>query len=204
VQAPAAAVNRLEHQVMKESHMLELGTVAPDFSLTDTSGKRYSLQDFAGAQGLLVAFICNHCPFVKHILDGFVTFAQDYVPKGLAIVAVSSNDVQAYPEDGPANMAKLAAAKQFNFPYLFDQSQSVAKAYQALCTPDFFLFDAQRKLIYRGQFDASRPGNAVAVTGSDMRAAVAAMFAGRRIEKQIPSVGCGIKWRRGQTPDWAA
>jgi peroxiredoxin len=186
-----------------ESRMLALGTPAPDFSLHDTTGRLYSLKDVADAKGLLVAFICNHCPFVLHILDGFVRFAHDYVPRGLAIVAINANDADSYPDDSPANMMKLAAARNFNFPYLFDSSQSVARAYQAMCTPDFFLFGAG-KLVYRGQFDASRRNNQVAVTGSDMRAAADALFAGRTLERQVPSIGCSIKWRPGKAPDWAA
>jgi peroxiredoxin len=190
--------------VMKQSRMLPLGTPAPDFSLPDPAGKLHSLGDFADSKGLLVAFICNHCPFVKHILDGFVQFARDYAPKGLAVVAINSNDVHSFPDDSPANMARLAADRRFSFPYVIDESQAVAKAYQAMCTPDFFLFDAQRKLVYRGQFDGSRPGNHVPVTGVDLRAAADAIFAGRAIENQTPSVGCNIKWKQGQAPDWAA
>jgi peroxiredoxin len=183
--------------------MQALGTPAPDFSLPDTTGRRCSLQDFADAKGLLVVFICNHCPFVLHILDGFVRFARDFVPRGLAVVAINANDADSYPDDSPANMAKLAAARHFNFPYLFDSSQSVAKAYQAACTPDFFLFGGG-KLVYRGQFDGSRPRNSTPVTGFDLRAAVDALFAGRTLENQVPSIGCGIKWRPGQAPEWAA
>lgn len=182
--------------------MLALGTPAPAFSLTDGSGKRFALRDFAGSKGLLVAFICNHCPYVKHILDGFVEFAREYGPKGLAIVAINPNDADARPEDSPQNMVRIAAQKGFNFPYLLDETQAVAKAYQAICTPDFFLFDSARKLAYRGQFDASRPGNGSPVTGSDLRAAVDGLFAGRLIGKQIPSVGCGIKWKPGEAPQW--
>ena len=182
---------------MMESRMLPLGSAAPAFALADPAGKRYSLTDFAGSKALLVVFICNHCPFVKHMIDGLVKFAHDYQPKGIAVVAISSNDVGSYPEDSPVNMAKFAAQRGFTFPYLYDESQSVAKAYEAVCTPDPFLFDQQRKLVYRGQFDASRPSNRVPVTGADLRAAVDALLAGQPIGKQIPSVGCSMKWKAG-------
>lgn len=187
----------------RESRMLALGTPAPDFALDDPTGKRFALRDFAGSKGLLVAFICNHCPYVKHLLDGFVEFAREYGPKGIAIVAINPNDAVAYPEDSAQNMARVAAQKGFTFPYLIDESQTVAQAYQAICTPDFFLFDANRKLVYRGQFDASRPGNASPVTGSDLRAAADALLAGKLLGKQIPSMGCSIKWKSGQAPAWA-
>jgi peroxiredoxin len=187
----------------RESRMLALGTPAPDFNLTDPSGRRFGLRDFAGSKGLLAAFICNHCPFVKHLLDGFVEFAREYGPKGIAIVAINPNDAQTYPEDSPENMKRIAAQKGFTFPYLVDDSQAVAKAYQAICTPDFFLFDAARKLAYRGQFDGSRPSNALPVTGSDLRAAADALLAGTPIGNQIPSIGCSIKWKSGQAPQWA-
>ena len=180
--------------------MLPLGSAAPAFALADPSGKRYSLTDFAGSKALLVAFICNHCPYVKHMIDGLVKFAHDYQAKGIAVVAISSNDVGSYPEDSPANMAKFAAQRGFTFPYLYDESQSVAKAYEAACTPDLYLFDQQRKLIYRGQFDGSRPGNQVPVNGADLRAAVDAILSGQPIGQQIPSVGCGIKWKPGSQP----
>ena len=161
----------------RESRMPALGTPAPDFSLADPAGQRFALRDFAGSQGLLVAFICNHCPFVRHLLDGFVEFAREYCPKGIAIVAINPNDAEAYPEDNAQNMRLIAAQKGFTFPYLIDDTQAVAKAYQAICTPDFFLFDRARKLAYRGQFDASRPGNGLPVTGSDLRAAADALLA---------------------------
>ncbi|HTX04635.1 MAG TPA: thioredoxin family protein [Steroidobacteraceae bacterium] len=187
----------------RESRMLALGTSAPPFNLADGKGKRFALKDFAGSKGLLVAFICNHCPYVKHILEGFVEFAREYGPKGLAIVAINPNDADARPEDSPQNMIRIAAQKGFTFPYLVDETQAVAKAYQAACTPDFFLFDSARKLAYRGQFDASRPGNGSPVTGSDLRAAVDSLLAGRPIARQIPSIGCSIKWKPGQAPTWA-
>ncbi|HEY7887097.1 MAG TPA: thioredoxin family protein [Steroidobacteraceae bacterium] len=187
----------------RESRMLALGTQAPDFNLADATGKRFGLRDFAGSKGLLAAFICNHCPFVKHLLEGFVEFAREYGPKGIAIVAINPNDAAAYPEDSAQNMVRIAAQKGFTFPYLIDDTQAVAKAYQAICTPDFFLFDSARKLAYRGQFDASRPGNGQPVTGSDLRAAADALLAGKALGKQIPSIGCSIKWRSGQAPEWA-
>jgi peroxiredoxin len=180
-----------------QSTMLALGTVAPSFRLPDTaSGKTVTLADFTANRALLVAFICNHCPYVKHILDGFVAFAREYGPRGLAVAAISSNDVSTYPADSPSEMTKLARAKDFTFPYLYDESQAVARAYDAACTPDFFLFDADRRLVYRGQFDGGRPGSSQPVTGADLRAAADAVLAGRPApEKQVPSVGCGIKWK---------
>jgi peroxiredoxin len=189
----------------RTSRMLALGTSAQQFALPDTvSGKTVALADFSSSPALLVTFICNHCPFVKHILDGLVAFARDLGPQGVAIVAISANDPAAYPADAPSEMARLAHAKGFPFPYLYDESQQVAKAYQAICTPDFFLFDRDRRLVYRGQFDGSRPGSAVPVTGSDLRAACAALLRGGPVPaEQRPSVGCSIKWRTGEAPDWA-
>ena len=163
----------------RQSRMLPLGNSAPDFALRDTvSGTTVSLANFAGSPALLVAFICNHCPYVKHVIGGLVTFARDYAPRGLAVVAISSNDAASYPDDAPEELARMARAKGFTFPYLYDDSQEVAKVYQAICTPDFFLFDPQRKLRYRGQFDGSRPGNGVPVTGSDLRRATEALLHG--------------------------
>jgi peroxiredoxin len=188
----------------KTSRMVELGTAMPEFALRDAvSGKTVASRDFGGYP-VLVAFLCNHCPYVRHILEGFVAFAREYAPKNLAIVAISSNDPKDYPEDAPERMAQLARQRDFTFPYLFDESQSVAKAFQAVCTPDLFLFDRDRKLVYRGQFDSSRPNNTMAVTGSDLRAAADAVLLGREIGgKQTPSVGCSIKWRAGNEPGWA-
>ena len=186
-----------------QSRMLALGTAAPDFSLPDPAGKLHGLDEFAGARALVVAFICNHCPYVKHMIDGLVQFARDYSAQGLAVVAISSNDASRYPDDSPENMAQLAAQKGFGFPYLYDASQAVAKAYEAVCTPDLYLFDQSRRLAYRGQFDGSRPGSKQPVTGADLRAAVDAVLAGREIKQQIPSVGCSIKWKAGQEPAWA-
>jgi len=182
--------------------MLALGTCAPKFALPDTDARTRTLEEFAAAPALLVAFICNHCPYVKHILDGFVQFAHEYVPKGIAIVAISSNAVESHPQDAPAAMARLAEDRGFNFPYLFDETQAVAKAYQAVCTPDFFLFDPQRRLFYRGQFDSSRPKSNAPVTGADLRAAAEALLTGKAVpELQLASMGCGIKWKRGNAPD---
>ena len=180
-----------------QSRMLALGTAAPPFRLMDTaSGKTVAATDFTTSPALLVAFVCNHCPYVKHLLDGFVAFAREYSERGLAVVAISSNDVSSHPADSPDEMGKLARARNFAFPYLYDESQAVARAYDAACTPDFFLFDAGRRLVYRGQFDGSRAGGAQPVTGADLRAAADAVLAGRPIpEKQIPSVGCSIKWK---------
>jgi peroxiredoxin len=178
------------------SAMIPLGTPAPAFALTDAaSSKTVKLEDFAG-RPLVVAFLCNHCPYVKHMLDGFVAFARDYGEKGLGIVAICSNDARSYPADAPAEMAKLARAKGFPFPYLADESQAVARAYAAACTPDLYLFDRAGKLAYRGQFDDSRPGSQAPVTGADLRAAADALLAGKPVPaRQVPSIGCSIKWK---------
>lgn len=177
------------------STMLPLGTACPEFSLSDvTSGQTVSRDDFAG-KPLLVMFICNHCPFVKHVREGLALFGKDYAPKGLAIVAVSSNDATAYPADSPEKMAEEAQIAGYSFPYLYDQTQGVAKAFHAACTPDFFLFDRDGELAYRGQFDESRPTTGSPVTGKDLRAAADAVLAGNApAEAQIPSIGCNIKW----------
>jgi peroxiredoxin len=184
--------------------MLPLGTPASRFALRDTvTGRTVALEDFASSPTLLIAFICNHCPFVKHILDEFVAFARDFGPRGLAVVAISSNDAAGYPDDAPAEMTRIATLKGFTFPFLYDESQELAKAYQAICTPDLFLFDRDRRLAYRGQFDGSRPGNNIPVTGSDLRAAAEALLRGEPVSpEQTPSVGCSIKWKPGQEPDW--
>ena len=186
------------------SRMLPLGTPAPAFALPDTvTGRTVASGDFASAPLLLVVFLSNHCPFVKHMLDGFVAFAREFGARGLAVVAISSNDITSHPDDAPAEMARIARLKGFTFPYLYDESQEVARAYQAVCTPDFFLFDRDGRLAYRGQFDASRPGNGVPVTGADLRAACDALLAGKALTgEQKPSVGCSIKWKAGQEPDW--
>jgi len=186
------------------STMLPLGTLAPDFRLPDFDGHIHARDDFGGAAALLVAFVCNHCPFVRHIRDAFAAFALEYEPRGLAIVAINSNDLETYPQDGPDVMRQEAAEFGYRFPYLLDESQATARAYRAACTPDFFLFDAARRLVYRGQFDDSRPGNGRPVTGADLRAAVEATLAGRKPDaEQFPSIGCNIKWRKGNEPEYA-
>ena len=186
------------------STMLPLGTSAPDFSLPEpATGHPVTLADFRDSPALLVMFICNHCPFVKHIRDGLAQFALEYRTRGLATVAIGANDAVNYPDDGPARIAEDARAFGYSFPYLYDESQAIAKAYRAACTPDFFLFDAERELVYRGQFDGSRPGNAVPVTGADLRAAADAVLAGRPTPSdQKPSIGCNIKWKPGNEPDY--
>lgn len=188
----------------RHSRMLELGTPAPPFALADPAGRSHALEDHREAPALLVAFICNHCPYVRHILDGFVDFAREYGSRGLAVVAINPNDATAYPDDAPAAMAEAAARHGFTFPYLHDESQAVALAYQAVCTPDFFLFDGNRRLVYRGQFDDSRPNSGIPVTGASLRAAADEVLAGRPVAgEQFPSVGCSIKWKAGNAPDWA-
>ena len=188
------------------STMLGLGTEAPDFRLPDTTagGKEVALDDFAAAPALLVVFICNHCPFVQHVAGELAALSRDLPAQGVPMVAISSNDVAAYPADSPEAMAAEAARQGWAFPYLYDESQAAAKAYRAACTPDFFLFDGDRRLVYRGQLDASRPGNGLPVTGGDLRAAVDAVLAGRPIpEDQRPSLGCNIKWKPNMAPDYA-
>lgn len=190
------------------STMLELGTPAPDFRLHNTNpsygGETVSLSDFSDAKALLVAFVCNHCPYVIHIRDEFVRFVKEYQAKGLAVVAISANDITTHPADGPDKMTDTAAQYGFTFPYLYDETQRVAQAYQAACTPDFFLFDAERKLFYRGQFDKSRPGNSEPINGEDLRNAVTAALAGEAAPlEQIPSMGCNIKWKTGNEPMYA-
>ena len=183
------------------STMLELGTAAPPFSLPDTQGRTISLEDFKDAQALLVVFMCNHCPYVIHIRDALAALAREYQPRGLAMVGISANDVEKYPDDSPQKMAEEVVTAGYTFPYLYDQDQRVAQAYRAACTPDFFLFDAQRRLVYRGQFDDSRPGNNVPVTGRDLRAAIDAVLARRQVNPdQKPSLGCNIKWKPGNEP----
>ncbi|MBI1345485.1 redoxin domain-containing protein [bacterium] len=188
--------------VKTASTMLPLGTKAPEFSLTDTvTGKPVSLADVSGGKGLLVMFICNHCPFVKHLRSALATFGKDYQAKGLKIVAISSNDATAYPDDGPEKMQAEAASAGYTFPYLFDGTQEVAMAYKAACTPDFFLFDANLALVYRGQFDSSRPGNGQPVTGADLRSAADRVLACEPpLIEQRASIGCNIKWKAGQEP----
>jgi peroxiredoxin len=183
--------------------MLPLGTKAPDFSLPNVDGKAVSLADMAGAPALLVMFICNHCPFVKHVAGGLAQLAKDYQPKGVKFVAINSNDVDTYPDDSPEKMAVEAKQRGYTFPYLYDATQAVGKAYRAACTPDFFLFDKNQSLVYRGQLDASRPDNGIPVTGNDMRAALDALLAGKNVSSdQKPSIGCNIKWKAGNEPDY--
>lgn len=186
------------------STMLELGTPAPEFSLPDPlTGRTVTLAQLAGAPALLVVFMCNHCPFVKHIQRELAALIAEYQSRGLVAVGISSNDAASHPDDGPEQMAAEARRLGYTFPYLYDETQAVAKAYRAACTPDFYLFDRDRRLVYRGQFDASRPGNEVPVTGEDLRAAVVALLAGEALpEQQLPSLGCNIKWRTGNEPDY--
>jgi peroxiredoxin len=185
------------------STMLPLGTAAPDFQLPDTNGKTISLADFKGAQALLVVFMCNHCPYVIHIRAGLAQLANDYSPRGVGIAGINSNDAKNYPDDSPAKMKAEVKNAGYIFPYLYDETQAVAKSYRAACTPDFFLFDRGRRLVYRGQFDASRPGNGIPVTGKDLRAALDAVLAGKPTsEFQTPSIGCNIKWKAENEPDY--
>ncbi len=189
--------------VRTASTMLPLGSQAPDFSLPNVDGKTVSLADFQGKAGLLVIFLCNHCPFVIHIRSQLAQFAKEYSAKGLGIVGISSNDVAEYPQDGPEAMQKEHATAGYVFSYLYDATQSVAKAYHAACTPDFFLFDRDHRLVYRGQFDDSRPKTQIPVTGSDLRAAADALLAGMPIvADQKPSIGCNIKWKAGSEPEY--
>jgi peroxiredoxin len=186
------------------STMLPLGTRAPRFSLADTEGRTVSIDDFASAPALVVMFICNHCPYVKHVRDGLAKFGHDMKALGVAVVAISSNDVTTHPADAPERMAEEKKAAGYDFPYLYDADQSVAAAYKAACTPDFYLFDKNRELTYRGQFDDSRPGNGVPVSGSDLRHAVDSLLAGKPAHSpQKPSIGCNIKWKAGKEPEYA-
>lgn len=199
--------------MLEASPLDTLGREAPDFSLPDPDGRVYSLADFSGGDALLVMFICNHCPFVLHVIDGVVQFVNDYSPKGLKAVAISANDIVSHPDDSPEKMAELSKKHGFAFPYLYDESQEVAKAYDAVCTPEFLLFDKDLKLYYRGQFDGSRPytewdekfgheRNTVPVTGADLRRAADALLAGESAPMpQIQSVGCNIKWKEGNEPE---
>jgi len=184
--------------------MLPLGTSAPDFNLPDpSSGKSVSLADFKDAPALVVAFLCNHCPYVKHIQKQFAALAKEYQARGVAVVGISSNDVENYPDDSPAKMAAESKQAGYTFPYLYDETQQVAKAYRAACTPDLYLFDRGRRLVYRGQFDDSRPGNGRPVTGADLRAALEAVLGGGAVSaNQKPSMGCNIKWKRQNAPEY--
>ena len=183
------------------STMSPLGSSAPDFSLLNVDGRMVSLGDFADAPALLVMFICNHCPYVKHVAPVLARVCREYQTQGVAVVAISSNDAVGYPEDSPEQMVQEAQDRGYTFPYLFDETQEVAKTYKAACTPDFFLFDAEGKLVYRGQLDDSRPSNKIPVTGRDLRAALQAVLAGKPpIAEQKPSIGCNIKWKPGNEP----
>jgi peroxiredoxin len=186
------------------SMMLALGTPAPNFSLPDVvSGKMVSLADFNKSPALLVMFICNHCPYVKHVQAGMTQMAKDFQARGVGVAAISSNDVQNYPDDGPDKMKQEAQRAGYTFPYLYDESQDVARAYRAACTPDFFLFDGNHRLVYRGQMDDARRGNDLPVTGRSLRDAVDAILAGGAISPaQVPSIGCNIKWKPGRGPDY--
>jgi len=185
------------------STMMPLGTEAPDFRLPDFDGRQVARDDFADAQALLVMFICNHCPFVQHVREELARFGREYLEKGLAIVAISSNDIGSHPQDGPEGMKQEAEAAGYTFPYLYDEDQEVAKAYQAACTPDFFLFDGDRRLVYRGQLDDSRPGNDMPVSGQDLRTSTEMVLAGLTVRSdQKPSIGCNIKWKPGNEPDY--
>ena len=182
---------------------LQIGQKAPDFDLPATDGKRYSLASFRDSATLVIFFTCNHCPYVKHLRAALAEFGKECATKNVAVVAISSNDAANYPDDGPAKMAAEAKAAGYPFPYLYDETQKVAKAYRAACTPDFFLFDRGRRLVYRGQFDASRPGNGIPITGKDLRAAVDAVLKGTPPSlNQVPSMGCNIKWKRGNEPEY--
>jgi peroxiredoxin len=185
------------------STMLPLGTAAPDFSLPDTNGEITSLADFKSASALVVIFMCNHCPYVVHIRAGLAQLARDYAPKNVAIVGINSNDVESYPDDSPVKMKDEVKHAGYIFPYLYDETQAVAKNYHAACTPDIFLFDKNQKLVYRGQFDSSRPGNGIPVTGKDLRDAIDAVLASKPISpNQKASIGCNIKWKAGNEPDY--
>lgn len=187
------------------SVMLPLGTEAPPFELPDVvTGRLHSLDSVSGAGGLLVMFLCRHCPYVKHVEREVATLGQDYKDSGLGIIAISSNDPVSHPDDAPERLKDMAQSLGLTFPLCFDETQAVAKAYKAACTPDFYLFDARRRLVYRGQLDDSRPGNNKPVTGRDLRAAIDALLSGRPLDKdQKPSIGCSIKWKKGQAPSYA-
>jgi len=189
--------------VRTHSTMMSLGSTAPAFALPDTDGRTVSLEDRADAAGYLVMFICNHCPYVKHVADELARLGREYEEKGIAIFAISSNDVANYPDDSPEKMKEEKAQRGYTFPYLYDATQQVAKAYRAACTPDFFLFDAARRLVYRGQLDDSRPKTDMPVTGRDLRAAMDALLLRQPVPaEQRPSLGCNIKWKPGQEPDY--
>ncbi len=185
------------------STMLPLGTSAPDFSLVNVDGQTVSLSDFDNAPALLVIFMCNHCPYVIHVADHLAQLGQEYMARGLAVVGINSNDVASYPADSPEQMVAEAEERGYVFPYLYDETQEVAQAYQAACTPDFFLFDKNKKLVYRGQLDSSRPDSGIPVTGEDLRLAIDTVLSGQTpSEDQTPSLGCNIKWKAGNEPGY--
>jgi peroxiredoxin len=185
------------------STMLPLRTKAPDFTLPDAEGKRVSLHDFDDKKALLVVFMCNHCPYVKHVQYHFAELAEEYQRRGVGVVGINANDAELFPEDRPENMLRVSKEIGYTFDYLIDEDQKVAKAYHAACTPDFFLFDGERKLFYRGQMDSSRPGNDMPLTGKDLRNALEALLDGKKpSEEQRPSMGCNIKWKPGNEPDY--
>jgi len=189
--------------VRTASTMLPLGTRAPDFSLVNVDSKTVALADFADAPALLVIFMCNHCPYVIHVADYLAVLANEYMARGVAVVGISSNDVSSYPADSPEQMVAEAEQRGYGFAYLYDDTQEIAHAYRAACTPDFFLFDADQKLVYRGQLDSSRPDSGIPLTGEDLRAALDAVLAGNSpAEDQTPSLGCNIKWKEGNEPDY--
>jgi len=191
--------------VLTPSTMLPLGTPAPDFSLANVDGRTVSLSDFAGAPALLVIFMCNHCPYVKHVADHLAGLAREYQQRGVAVVGINSNDTTSHPADSPEQMIHEVEGRGYTFPYLYDEDQAGAKAYQAACTPDFYVFDKDQKLVYRGQMDASRPGSGKPVSGHDLRAALTAVLAGRSpLAEQTPSIGCNIKWKPGNEPAYFA
>ena len=189
---------------MTASTMLELGTLAPDFQLPDVvSGQTISLQTFTDKKALLVMFICQHCPFVKHVKQELAQLGQDYVPQDVGIVAISANSIETHPMDSPVHLKAMAEESGFNFPFCYDESQETAKRYTAACTPDFFLFDQTKRLVYRGQLDKSRPGNGIPVTGKDLRSALDALLANQSVDPdQKPSIGCNIKWKPGNEPPY--
>jgi len=187
--------------VMTASTMLTLGTEAPDFSLVNVDGRTVSLADFEAAPALLVIFLCNHCPFVIHVADHLAELVREYQAQGVAVVGISSNDVATHPQDSPEQMVREAEERGYTFPYLYDETQEVAQSYHAACTPDFYVFDKDRRLVYRGQMDSSRPDSGIPVRGEDLRAALDATLAGRPVpQDQKPSIGCNIKWKAGSEP----
>jgi peroxiredoxin len=199
----SALMGRCKAMVRTASTMMPLGSTAPDFALPDFDGKPWSLNDFRGRRGLLVVFMCNHCPYVKHVAPELAKIGAEYQAKGIGMVGISSNDIGTHPEDAPEKMKEEAAAQGYNFPYLFDESQQTAKDYRAACTPDFFLFDADFRLVYRGQMDDTRPKQDIPPNGRDLRGALDALLTGQAIDdQQRPSIGCNIKWKAGAEPEY--